>query len=49
MTGRIRKILHVAFFSALIGQLGLVGCNTLEGSGEDLQEAGEEIEEESSD
>lgn len=49
MTSRIRKILHAAFFGLLVAQLGIVGCNTLEGAGEDMQEAGEEIEEEAND
>lgn len=49
MRRRLGKILQVALFSAFVAHLGLVGCNTLEGAGEDIERAGEELEEEASD
>jgi predicted small secreted protein len=37
----------IALFGSL--SVGLLGCNTMEGVGEDMQGAGEAIEEEASD
>lgn len=39
---------RATFLAALLSAMGLLaitGCNTLEGMGEDTQEAGEEVEE----
>lgn len=33
-----------AFFMTLLFMLGLTGCNTIEGAGEDMKAAGEAIE-----
>jgi predicted small secreted protein len=35
---------HLALFAALFFVLGLTGCNTVKGMGQDLQKAGEKIE-----
>lgn len=36
----------IILISALISTISLSGCNTIEGAGEDIQAAGEKIEEE---
>jgi predicted small secreted protein len=48
MNVQIKRILSAAFLAgSLAGALS--GCNTVEGAGKDLEEAGEEIQEESQD
>ena len=36
----------LALFAGLITLLGATACNTLQGAGQDLEEAGEELDEE---
>lgn len=43
----MKKIIALTFILLLGGGL-LTGCNTMEGFGEDVESAGEEIEEEAS-
>ncbi|SDL42830.1 Predicted small secreted protein [Modicisalibacter muralis] len=43
----MKKIIALTFMLLLGGGL-LTGCNTMEGFGEDVENAGEEIEEEAS-
>jgi predicted small secreted protein len=41
----LRKLWAPAFLFALLSSTGaLVGCNTIEGMGEDMQSGGEEVE-----
>ncbi len=45
-TSEVFKPLSLIFSMAvLMGSLSLGGCNTMEGAGRDIQEAGEELEE----
>ena len=44
MLDRILKFSFIAFL--LSSMVGLTACNTLEGAGEDIEAAGEEIDEE---
>ena len=39
----LARLTTAAFFAFLM--LGLGGCNTMEGAGQDIQRAGEELEE----
>lgn len=43
--GRIKPLVLVLSLGLLVGSLSLAGCNTMEGAGEDIQRAGEELEE----
>ena len=48
----LEKMLHPALRAlmlTLLMALGLAGCNTIAGMGEDVEEAGESIEEEAED
>lgn len=38
------NVKHYVWAVLLIVALGMTGCNTMEGAGEDVQKAGEEIE-----
>lgn len=38
------NVKHYVWAVLLIAALGMTGCNTMEGAGEDVQKAGEEIE-----
>lgn len=42
----LNKLLPAAL--GLMLMIGLVGCNTMEGAGQDMQDAGEAIEDEAS-
>ncbi len=44
MTNKLLTTISTTF--ALLLVLGLAGCNTMEGAGEDMQDAGEAIEDE---
>ncbi|MBS3805075.1 MAG: entericidin A/B family lipoprotein [Oleiphilaceae bacterium] len=43
------RLVIQAFFLSLIFLVGLAGCNTMEGAGEDIEAGGEAIEEEAED
>lgn len=44
MSASLRKIVALAALAAITA--GLVGCNTVQGAGKDLEKVGEEIQEE---
>jgi predicted small secreted protein len=44
MNDNIKRLIASSFLAASIG--GLTACNTVEGAGKDIEEAGEEIQEE---
>jgi predicted small secreted protein len=45
MTDNIKRLIATAFLAGSIGGF-LTACNTVEGAGKDIEEAGEEIQEE---
>lgn len=45
---KLPRILSFALLSAVLAG-SLTGCNTVEGAGKDIEEAGEEIQEEAAD
>jgi predicted small secreted protein len=45
---KLPRILSFALLSAVLAA-SLTGCNTVEGAGKDIEEAGEEIQEEAAD
>lgn len=45
MNNKISRIVSLTFLSAVLAA-SLTGCNTIEGAGKDIEEAGEEIQEE---
>lgn len=41
---RIMKRVLMGFFAAILLVVGLTGCNTMQGAGEDIEDAGEAIQ-----
>jgi len=39
-----RRITSIAFIALLLGALAFTGCRTMEGAGEDIERAGEKIQ-----
>jgi len=44
LSPRTDSNMKISLLALIVSLIGLVGCNTLEGAGKDIQKAGEKIE-----